>query len=409
MLLYTAALKPSTTIGTLSGATVGSSISGTFTGPHDGPRDLLETSPMTDISKIWAKVSDSGRRLIKGAILVSWIYVLFQLAVLSWSQGASEILEELRFSNIVEDLRFDAQFDAPVNELRDAVDALEPEDYAQAAELLEKVVAGLEGESSAQPAQGEDDEHEYESPIDEYAYFLDDEYYEDHPAPPVIAVVSELIQDPSWTNGQNFLDRLQEETPNVHETDEELKNGLHKLYQELFNRIEERLRGIVDDRNVDSDDIGINADMIIPFFRQNPSTDGADSQEIKSWVDRDRNRIDSVNAREELVDTFILLIVLGAFGSMIFLTRDYIEIDREMETSVAAYVFRPLLGIFLAIAMFVIDILLHSVISTAEMTQVRMEPLYLLAFASGLLSEQAYGAVHARAQKALADYQEANE
>jgi hypothetical protein len=44
-------------------------------------------------------------------------------------------------------------------------------------------------------------------------------------------------------------------------------------------------------------------------------------------------------------------------------------------------------------AMFVLDVLAHSVVSTSDILKVRHETLYILALSSGLLSEQAYEVV----------------
>ncbi len=86
--------------------------------------------------------------------------------------------------------------------------------------------------------------------------------------------------------------------------------------------------------------------------------------------------------------------VLGAFGSLIFLIMDYIKLRNS--SSIEAYIIRPIMGCLLAVAMFVVDIAAHTVISEANIFSVRHETLYLLAFAARLLSEQAYQAVDNR-------------
>jgi len=178
-------------------------------------------------------------------------------------------------------------------------------------------------------------------------------------------------------------------------------------YEELFDRVESILYSIVNK----SPDIDLQLEQIKTNFisttfifpdEKIPPTISLPN-EVITWVEQERilqkDKKERNNARSKLIDTFLLLIVLGAFGSLIFLTRDYIS--KDTDTAIAAYIFRPVLGMFLAMAMFVIDILAHSVISTSGMLSIRPEPLFLLAFAAGLLSEQAYEIVLIRAQTAL--------
>ena len=70
------------------------------------------------------------------------------------------------------------------------------------------------------------------------------------------------------------------------------------------------------------------------------------------------------------------------------------------------YIFRPILGIFLAVAVFVVDILAHSIISTSSILEIRYEPLYILALGAGLLSETAYAWVRRNADSAFAQREE---
>lgn len=123
------------------------------------------------------------------------------------------------------------------------------------------------------------------------------------------------------------------------------------------------------------------------------------SQYFRQWI---TDRIDlqaSHEKRGELINTFFLLLVLGAFGSLIFLIKDFI--DKESTVWVEAYLFRPVLGMFLAMGMFILDLLAHSLLSTSGVVDVRIEPLYVLALASGLLSEQAYAIMNIRANAIL--------
>ncbi|ETW93289.1 MAG: hypothetical protein ETSY1_39880 [Candidatus Entotheonella factor] len=98
--------------------------------------------------------------------------------------------------------------------------------------------------------------------------------------------------------------------------------------------------------------------------------------------------------------------MIGTFGSVIFLVRDFINLEDESRTTLSAYLLKPILGMFLAIAVFIVDILGHATISSASILQIRHETLYVLALAAGLLSEQTYAVVSSRAQMALRNMQE---
>lgn len=181
-------------------------------------------------------------------------------------------------------------------------------------------------------------------------------------------------------------------------------------YNELFHNIHHFLDSLVSNKNLDLDNPRIARPRIpFEFHSGLPKTVKENSSdEIKiinipnqvlTWIQEERLRVTQEKQRHSLINTFFLLLVLGAFGSVIFLTKDYIE--RDINTLIAAYIFRPFLGMFLAVAVFLVDILAHSVISTADLLETRHETLYILALAAGMLSEQAYAAVSGRAQAAL--------
>jgi hypothetical protein len=60
------------------------------------------------------------------------------------------------------------------------------------------------------------------------------------------------------------------------------------------------------------------------------------------------------------------------------------------------------------VAVFIVDILANSVISSASLYEIRYEPLYLLALGAGLLSEKAYGVIRLRIDTAFAKYAKAS-
>ncbi len=281
------------------------------------------------------------RRLVKGVLLATWIYFLGFFALISASNSASDFFSTQYFGGL-------------------------PISFRQ--------IYPYDDEGGLTPRQ-------------HLARYL---RYEDHPAP-IDAVLDVLISDPKWSDRSLTVQDDLIGTPGWYA----------EQYTDLFGKIEKNLGAIVGDRSLDPKAASITLNVPIAFRKidEDAAITGPLPQEAITWVAEERALINAEKVRRELFDTFMLLIVLGAFGSLIFLTRDYIA--KEVETSIAAYFFRPILGIFLAIAMFVLDILAHSIISTADMLEIRPEPLYLLALASGLLSEQAYEVVLLRSKAAL--------
>lgn len=167
---------------------------------------------------------------------------------------------------------------------------------------------------------------------------------------------------------------------------------------EIFERSYAKLRALAMDEHFKIEDGVVETDFLpiiyAPALKTVPVT-----REIKSWIETERERVKNTASRTSLTDTFVLLIIIGAFGSLIFLIRDYI-LNRN-ESTISSYIFRPVLGIFLAISMFVIDIGANAIVSTADILQVRRETLFILALAAGLVADKAYAAIDKRMRVAL--------
>jgi hypothetical protein len=201
--------------------------------------------------------------------------------------------------------------------------------------------------------------------LDDYLLFRDD-------PPPIEAVLGVVL--PKWSEAVNCDVRL---------------------YDAQFSRIHARLHSIAlsiaQDKNVDPNTWLFDPSILTPDFAKTRTLEATAPQmplEVQAWLSRESTRIKDKEQQRKLLGTFLLLSVLGAFGSLIFLVRDYITLDAEKKLS--DYIFRPVLGVFLAVAVFLVDVLAHSVISTADILQVRHEPLLILALGAGLLSETAY-------------------
>lgn len=214
-------------------------------------------------------------------------------------------------------------------------------------------------------------------------------------SPPIGLVVDKLITEPSWED-RDIKPKKYDEGTNI-------ERWKKDQFQYLFKRVHQRLSSYVNDPTLDLSKIEIGFSDIIPesWFRNKKDRQRIIKlpKEAILWVKAERDIVDFRNERLALINTFIILMVLGAFGSLIFLTRDYIHAEESV--GLASYIFRPVLGMFLAVSMFVIDIAAHTLISSSDIFKIRHETLYLLAFAAGLLSEQAYLLVNKKANEAL--------
>ncbi len=213
--------------------------------------------------------------------------------------------------------------------------------------------------------------------------------------PPVDAVLD--VISPNWAGAIS---------PKVGRCTEEDEQEIFTQYHRMFSKVGERMRSLARNDSGDPKLLVVDSSILPPSFKDlvKISTVGDIKlpPEVQDWVAAERIRNRKESQARALVGTFLLLSVLGAFGALIFLIRDYISLDDEKKLS--HYIFRPVLGIFLAVAVFIVDILAHTVISTASILDIRAEPLYILALGAGLLSERAYDAVRRRADSALTKY-----
>ena len=216
--------------------------------------------------------------------------------------------------------------------------------------------------------------------------------------PPPIDAVLDLVM-PTWASAVTTSDGL---------CNEDEVQRLAKDYEYLRNKVADRLHSLARDELTDPKTQVVDETILPPKFRELVKAPAVSPTklppEVQDWIVGERKRQKKDSQAHALVGTFLLLSTLGAFGALIFLIRDYTSAPEEKRLSV--YIFRPILGIFLAVAVFVVDILAHSIISTASILEIRYEPLYLLALGAGLLSERAYEAIRGRADSALERYQE---
>ncbi len=214
--------------------------------------------------------------------------------------------------------------------------------------------------------------------------------------PPVESVLDDMC--PNWQISHKTSDRC---------TLEQIEDK-RDYYEDVFRNVARMLRSLVNDKDVSLREFKLSQSLLPHGFGGDPmKAEVLLPRPIIDWIYDQRQTRAKHEKKLALLDTFLLLMVIGALGSLTFLIRDFVTSDSE--NTVADYVFRPLLGIFLAMGMFVLDVLAHSILSTAGLGELRYEPLYVLALAAGLLSEQAYRAIELRADRAIAEYRRRSE
>ena len=183
----------------------------------------------------------------------------------------------------------------------------------------------------------------------------------------------------------------------------------NEAFQNLFMQISTTLSTTAKnyDHENEIDEISIGIPYCFVYAGEQFPMKIKTSNSVQTWMKNQHALFERTKVIRSLVSNFTLLVIIGGFGGLIFLMRDYINANKKdvnADPGLSAYLFRPILGMFLAIAVYMIDLFAHAVISESSLDQVRMEPLYLLAFAAGLLCEQAYEIVSFRADEFLKAY-----
>jgi hypothetical protein len=216
------------------------------------------------------------------------------------------------------------------------------------------------------------------------------------PSPVISAVLSVAI--PNWIDIDTIF---QMETEGAGEKRQHLIR--HKYYA-LFDVVDEHLYALAESEETKPEDSFLQKELLPRAFREHMKEERVQLPIIAiNWIKQKEDSVKQDKLKNRLTDTFFVLLVLGAFGSLIFLIRDFLQ--QQENTRITAYAFRPFFGMLLAMAVFLLDLLSHSIISTSNIEELRVEPLYLLGFSAGLLSEQAYEIIHVKAQNVLKKYQ----
>ncbi len=182
-----------------------------------------------------------------------------------------------------------------------------------------------------------------------------------------------------------------------------------KNFRVLFEIVETKLIAIATDNLQELNSLEISNEEVLPatfrFVADLKDFKASKKRlplEARNWVITKRNR----RRQLELIDTFVLLIMLGALGSIIFLIGDRIkyqgdEGEKNIGKSVISYIYRPIFGMLLAIATFILTASINGVTSTAKLENLRTESILFLAFSAGLLTDKVYEQIIKKAEGGL--------
>jgi hypothetical protein len=162
-----------------------------------------------------------------------------------------------------------------------------------------------------------------------------------------------------------------------------------------FKAMDDVLAALIEDPEFDPRTGSLTKDALPSEFSVHaaPSFTGKLPLPVQSWVLRER-------MQRTLLDLFVLLSVIGTFGSLIYLLVQFIA---GQPTTIVEFLFRPTLGAFLAVAIFVADIGLLGMTSSAGVFEVRAPTLYLFALGAGLSSDVVYAYLLARVAAAATE------
>lgn len=320
------------------------------------------SNPQKFITEKAEKLSELISNLVRGTILCSWMLVLALVALFSLKDTLSEAMIETISENL------------DTNNLWSPLDRY----YDEVAES-----------NSDQPCPS----------VSEMEYYLG--YSNQENPVPLSATLNQV--EPQWE--AKWLYKKEGTKANEVITCDYLEaEQVLNRYEEIRGTAIAELRAIASEENLDIKTAKIDKSAI--FRAKNVQPELIDlPKAAKSWLKRERALLKQNQESLALLSTFMRLSILGAFGAIIFLIRDFTTPEGKTKP-ISTYLFRPFLGVFLAIAVFVVDIMAHSVISTASILQIRPEPLYILALAAGLLSERVYDAIQNKVQVAIDEYTE---
>ncbi len=213
--------------------------------------------------------------------------------------------------------------------------------------------------------------------------------------PPIANTLDSLYKKYTWRNPP--VERLEEDRQRNLD-----KTGFEKIilfkndYINLFQKVDLFLQSYTFNEDINLDDVKIDAnDILLLKFRFSFLLDNSEdsvgeislSPAAKTWIKRERDK----GKQLELIDAFVLFIIVGAFGRLTYLLHNHFLSDKNKnKPNVYQYIFGPIFSMFLALGIYVLNLSINSFTTTSEIENLRPRSLIVFVFAAGMLSEETY-------------------
>lgn len=221
----------------------------------------------------------------------------------------------------------------------------------------------------------------YLTPV-EYLSLYNSKY--EHPAP-IDTVLDAIISEPCWAD-VSYDNSTYTYYSGI---------SLNSNYVALFDKIRNTLISYSNLKDIELDRKKISITVPVALkYEATIKTNVLLPQQAINWIKEQKIINSKAAKRYEMFDKILLLMSLGAFGSVIYIIRCLNT--KGNDTPISLYVLQPFLGAFLAIAVYITIGIAHTAISTSDISQMRQELLYVASFGAGLISEQTYSIIISR-------------
>jgi hypothetical protein len=302
------------------------------------------------------------RSIAKNIVLVSWIITLGFLSTLALGGGFSSLFDYFsRVTSKRSQVDFGEKYSLLVcQELSTSYNNIDK----QTRQL--KVIENIPNDQKNKKILWK--KGEVILPLDLLTCYIVEKYQKKYreEVPPIGLVLDSLQSNYSWRDAKlnnklnsNEAYKNSFNAPKNNLTEDQFLNG--NDYHMMFQIVDENLQSMAEDTNLNSDQLQVSNEILPSTFRFS-GTDFKTLQirlprGVTSWIVWKRNR----EAQLHLVDTFFIVIMLGALGSVIFLMSEHIAPNPTNDISL--YFYRPLFGALLAVSSFIISISASGIIS----------------------------------------------
>jgi len=244
---------------------------------------------------------------------------------------------------------------------------------------------------SSKAIESSDGEMDLYSPIAILMSIYDKDKFE-IPVETFIDVLNAVI--PEWANASNKVQ---------YQDSQNIKTEMlqREPYFLLYASVSNYLNSLALIEDLDEKTIKFDKTIIPKYFEEiiNFKADIKFPLSAQHWLKEKQKSNAEYTSKINLIKIFSILLFLGTFGSLIFLTEDLLSDDTYND--ILDFIFRPLFGMALSLALSIVAILAHALMTTASLQNIRIETMCILGLGSGLLSDTAYSYLRKRSKDAL--------